>query len=297
MKYGIKFTINEVQFGKSVHFLDLCVYLDSDNSIQYRGYTKPTDAKRYLNPKSFHPKSVFNAIPFSQMLRSLRNNSKEESRTIELNQCIKYFENSGYNTVKLNELKGSAITKSSANDEVANEEVDTLVFPVHYFNSIPEFKNLLKGLNQEFQQLIGNTRVMLATKKRSSIGNAFVRNKQMSITNNNVSDNQQCNGRGCRQCPLSNEENNILVNDVLVHVPRHLNCKSKHVKLCKWRKEAYFGRTTQECHDRTSDHRGALMMRNGRNLRCPCTPWMYTKQVFLWTSSQYLLSKRCPDNN
>ena len=55
MKYGIKFPINEVQFGKEVNFLDLTLYLENDNTIQYHGYTKPTDSKRYLNPKSFHP--------------------------------------------------------------------------------------------------------------------------------------------------------------------------------------------------------------------------------------------------
>ena len=86
MKYGIKFPIKEVQFGKSVHFHDLNVYLDDDNTIQYCGYVKPTDAKRYLNPKSFHPKFVFNSIPFSQILRTLRNNSKEETKIIEIDQ-------------------------------------------------------------------------------------------------------------------------------------------------------------------------------------------------------------------
>ena len=264
MKYGIKFPINGIQFGKSVHVLDLWVYLDIDNSIHYRGYTKPTDAKRYLNPRSFHPKSIFNAIPFSQMLRSLRNNSKEETRTTELNNCVTYFENSGYNTAKLNEIKEKVISSSTTNNEVVNEEVDTLVFPVHYFSDIPEFKKLIKSLTNEFEQLIGNTRIMVATKKRSSIGNVFVRNKQLSITTNNTDNNQQCNGRGCRQCPLSNEENTIIVNNIPVRVPRHLNCKSRHViymwlcKLCKWKNEVYFGRTTQECHDRTSGHRGCF---------------------------------------
>ena len=79
-KYGINFPINEVQFGKSVNILDLCAYLETDNTIHYRGYTKPTDAKCYLNPKCFHPKQVFDSIPFSQMLRTLRSNSKEETR-------------------------------------------------------------------------------------------------------------------------------------------------------------------------------------------------------------------------
>ena len=97
MKYGIEFPIKEVQFGKSVNFLDLCVYLDTDNTIQYKGYSKPTDSKRYLNPNSFHPRAVFNAIPFSQFLRTLRNNSKEETTSAELDLCTSHFENSGYN--------------------------------------------------------------------------------------------------------------------------------------------------------------------------------------------------------
>ena len=109
---------------------------------------------------------------------------------------------------------------------------------------------------------------MVATKKRGSIGNVFVRNKQLSISTtnntNNVNNNQQCNGPGCRQCPLSNEINMLTVNDIPVRIPQHLNCKSRHViymwvcKLCTWKNEVYFGRTTQECYDRTSGHRGCF---------------------------------------
>ena len=109
-KYGIEFPMNEVQFGKSVNFLDLCVYLDNENTIQYKGYSKPTDSKRYLNPNSFHPKAVFDAIPFSQFLRTLRNNSKNETTTAELETYTKYFEISGYNKDKVLELKENPST-------------------------------------------------------------------------------------------------------------------------------------------------------------------------------------------
>ena len=261
MKYGIKFPVNEVLFGKSVHFLDLCVYLDSDNVIQYRGYTKPTDAKRYLNPNSFHPRSVFNSIPFSQMLRTLRNNSKVETRNDELKQCITYFEASGYNITKLNELKEKTTKKSTLVNN-ASEERDTLIFPVHFFEGVSEFKSLVHSLTNEFQQLIGDTRVMFALKKSNSIGNRVVRNKQLSFPNNPPED-QHCNGRRCLQCPLINDQSKVVINDVSLRIPRHLNCKSKHViymwicKLCGV-KETYFGRTTQECHNRTSGHRGSF---------------------------------------
>ena len=80
---------------------------------------------------------------------------------------------------------------------------------------------------------------------------------------NTGSDNQRCNARGCLQCPLSNEKNKVSVNGDIVHIPRHLNCKSKNVmymwicKLCK-EKDVYFGRTTQECHNRTNGHRASF---------------------------------------
>ena len=261
MKFGIKFPISEIQFGKSIHIMDLFVYLENDNRIQYKGYIKPTDSKRYLNPNSFHPRSVFHSIPYSQMLRTLRNNSKEETKITELNQCINHFENSGYNLTVLNELKDS-ISNSSADRENSEEEVEKLMFPIHYFSGISEFKKTIKSMQNKFQQLIGDTRIMLATKKRSSLGNTFVRNKQLSIVNE-TSDSQRCNARGCKQCPLTNEMNKVLVNGEMVRVPRHLNCKSKNViymwvcKLCQ-EKDVYFGRTTQECHNRTSGHRGSF---------------------------------------
>ena len=142
MKYGIRFPINEAQFGKSVHQLDLCVYLDENNKIHYRGYTKPTDSKRYLNPSSFHPQSVFNSIPFSQMLRVIRNNSKVDTRNTELDQCVKTFSNSGYETKQLLKLKEKALSKTYTNN-TQNDNRDTLVFPLHYFDGVKEFKSVV----------------------------------------------------------------------------------------------------------------------------------------------------------
>ena len=57
-RYGTKVPIKEMQFGRSVSILDLTVSLDENNCIQHCGYSKPTDAKRYLNPKSFHPNFI-----------------------------------------------------------------------------------------------------------------------------------------------------------------------------------------------------------------------------------------------
>ena len=123
--------------------LDLKTYLAENNTIQYPGYTKPTDAKRYLNPKSFHPRFVFDSVPYSQLLRTIRNNSTEETRNIELDQCVQDFIDSGYKPDDLQMLKDKAIAKNNDSLIESDEEKETLVFPVHYFQNVKKSKDLI----------------------------------------------------------------------------------------------------------------------------------------------------------
>ena len=244
MKFGIKFPLKEIQFGRSVNCLDLTIYLDENNQLQYRSYTKPTDSKRYLNPKSYHPRFVFDSIPFSQLLRSIRNNSKVETMTVENDKCAKDFLSSGYKAEELEKLKDKTIARSSVIRE-DEEETESLIFPLHFFDKLEEFKSVVYGLKTEMEELIGETRVMFAVKKHSSIGNMMVRNKELS-TKLKLCNGQTCNAPGCRQCPLVHKENKFLVNGKTVVAPKHLNCKSKNIIYmwtCRLCSETYFGRT------------------------------------------------------
>ena len=261
-KFGIRFPSKEVQFGKSVHMLDLNAYLDDDNTIHYRGYTKPTDAKRYLDPMSFHPRFVFNSIPFSQLLRTVRNNSKDETKHVEIDQCIQDFKSSGYKIDELTKLKEKAIAIVPNTPNTGEEKL--LVFPVHFFMGISEFKSVVTSLKDEFKGLIGDVKIMFAIKKNSSLGNMLVRNKLLSSNYDRMTPiGQKCNGPGCQQCPLVNPNKRLVVNGIPVVAPQHLNCKSKNViymwmcRLCNY-KESYFGRTIQKVHNRTSGHRGSF---------------------------------------
>ena len=104
--------------------------------------------------------------------------------------------------------------------------------------------------------------ITFAMKNRGSIGNSIVRNKQLSFTNA-ASNIQRCNGNGCLQCPATINKPKVTINNKSIAIPKTLNCKSKNVvylwlcKLCA-EKEAYFGRTTQECRNRTSGHRNCF---------------------------------------
>ena len=261
IKYGIKFPIKEIQFGKSVHFLDLTVSLDEENRIQYCGYKKPTDAKHYLNPKSFHPNAVFRSIPFSQMLRTLNNNSKEETKIAELNQLVKEFEDSGYNPGELSDIKQKAIEKVS-NHTHGEAKENSLVFSLYYFEGLPEFKLVIRHLENDIKQLIGDNQITFAIKKGCSIGNMVIRNKSLGEINTFTND-QKCKSQGCLQCPLVNTDKKVSVNNNIVTIPHNLNCKKRNViylwkcKLCG-AEECYFGRTTQKCHLRTNGHRNCF---------------------------------------
>ena len=128
---------------RTLTFWTLCVYLDDENTIQYNGYSKPTDSKRYLNPNSFHPKAVFDAIPFSQFLRTIRNNSQDETTIKELEVCGKHFENSGYSKEKLIKLRDKAINKSKE-PLIDGKKSESLVFPVHYFDGVNDLKSVVR---------------------------------------------------------------------------------------------------------------------------------------------------------
>ena len=110
------------------------------------------------------------------MLRVIRNNSKVETRNEELEQCIKNFSNSGYNTEQLLKLKEKTLNRISMNNRQDNN-ADTLVFPLQYFDGITDFKSVVKSLSDEFRELIGDARIMFVMRKNSSIGNTLVRNK------------------------------------------------------------------------------------------------------------------------
>ena len=141
----------------------------------------------------------------------MENNSTEATRDEQVNELLNHFKNSGYNPRELQKLKEKAVTRTTSTtptttdaDNNSNKKNNTLVFPIYFFEGLQEFKSMVRGMQEDFEQLIGNTKVMFATKKGSSIGNTLVRNKALCEPTSVDNNNQKCNVRGCKQCPLVN---------------------------------------------------------------------------------------------
>ena len=56
-------------------------------------------------------------------------------------------------------------TEETTNDET-NEDKRTLVFPMHFFDDIKEFKEQIRSLDEDFKQLIGDTKVTIARRRK-----------------------------------------------------------------------------------------------------------------------------------
>ena len=180
-KYGINFPIDEAQFGKTVHFLDVTFFIDENNVIQYKSYTKPTDSKRYLRPQSFHPKTIFESVPYSQMIRTLERNSTAQTKAAEMDTLKKDFVKSGYSSAELQKIEMRA--EEQAGQEATIDETETLTFPLFYFDGINKLKKIISDFSTELQQIVGETRIVMAIKKNPSIGTNLLKTK-FSAQNN-----------------------------------------------------------------------------------------------------------------
>ena len=196
-KVGINFPINEIKFGKSVDFLDITLYLDDTNNIQYKSYSKQTDAS------SFHPQHVFKSVPKSQMIRMFNINSNPETLVTQMEELKRNLVKSGYKKEKVEEIENELRGLDNGNNmNTESHSESTITFPLYYFDGLKEFKQLVYQLETDLKLIIGDTKIVFATKKGRSVGNTVIRNKNLSMTPSNNNSDQKCNTYGCMQCPL-----------------------------------------------------------------------------------------------
>ncbi|KAL5264621.1 hypothetical protein ACHWQZ_G005636 [Mnemiopsis leidyi] len=202
--FGIKF--GSWELGKEINFLDITLYLDASNKIQYKLYTKPTDARNYLRTDSFHPNHVFNSVAFSQMLRVANRNSREETRQSDLQQLKSDLHRSGHDMAKLDNLEVKVREQSSSSSATTVEETahpkTNIVFPVQYFLELPQLKAVLRDIESDIEVLLGPTKIVTASKKGRSIRNKILRNSSICRAPIEDSSNwvQRCNSPRCLTC-------------------------------------------------------------------------------------------------
>ena len=268
--YGIQF--GDQQIGKEVTFLDVKLYLDNDNTIQYRLHKKETDARLFLQPTSYHPEHVFSSVVFSQMIRVISRNSKTSTCQEDLKELKKDLIKSGHYESSINHLEPQAYARALENkaaETTEEEKKPSLVFSVKYFKEIKHLKKLVRNIEGDISDLCGEIRVVFAMRKHLSIGNTIVRNRKLSDGNNmdeKDTDSQKCHSSRCKSDPMLFEESEVMVNGKICKLNFSLNCKDKNLiyltkcQICDEFKNAYFGQTVQSGNKRMNGHRDKFVI-------------------------------------
>ena len=264
-EFGIKF--GSWSIGSSVDFLDVKLYLDESNNIQYRLFKKPTDARNYLKTKSFHPPHVFSSIAFSQMLRVVNRNSQTETQKEDINELKKDLMRSGHKCSDLDTLEKEVMERVAGDEPNEEKKVDSIVFAVDYFKDLNALKLILKNCEKDLKLLIGDTRVIFAARKQTSIGNRVVRNSAIcDIPDNSNNDHQRCGISRCKSCPqILTGGSTLTINGQILKIPSRYNCGTNncvYVSQCKKCRDqiqhhdnTYFGQTFQVFRRRMNGHR------------------------------------------
>ena len=239
---------------------------------------KETDARQFLHTDSFHPECVFTSVPFSQMLRIINRNSKDETCVTDLQALKEDLIKCGHSEHKLEMLEPKAVQHSIENklsndtDRKNKENNNSLVFSTKYFKEVGTLKEQIRKVDKDIKHLTGGSRVIVALKKHQSIKDNTVKNRRLSEGTIPAmlgpKRSQSCDTPRCELCHLLFHFGcQIIVNGQEVILNRFLNCKSKNIiylaqcQICArartdvLNEDSYFGQTLTEGHIRFNDHR------------------------------------------
>ena len=198
------------------------------------------------------------------MIRMFNRNSNPETLVTQIGELKTNLVKSGYQKEKLEEIEYELRQGGLNNDNnIESHNENKITFPLYYFDGLKEFKQLVYQLKSDLKLIIGDVKIVFATKKGRSVGNTVIRNKNLSMTPSNINSDQKCNTNGCMQCPLVVTTSTVNVNNKTIKLPSGLNCKTSNAiylwvcKICR-EENSYFGRTVQKCHKRTNGHRGCF---------------------------------------
>ncbi len=269
-KYKLKFTHEISETG--VPFLDTFIYLDENNDIQSRLYTKPTDTHDYLRYDSAHPKSTKDAIPYGQFLRVRRICSKLEEFDKSSMELSAHFIRRGYPEKLVREAYLKARQKNRddlLNQPTKNKKKSDGLFFITTFN--PQNPPIRESIKKNWPILADNasTRQTLLP-KQVTFGYRRPKNLRDTLVRAKVSKNPPpitiipgtsnvCSKKQCKICPKIQTSGKIKSQNTGIEyeIKHHVSCESSnliYVMTCKQCKMQYVGQTKRTLGERFSEH-------------------------------------------
>ena len=274
-EYGLDFTFTLNPVTQFTQFLDI-QYRFIDGKLTTDIYKKETDANRYLNYSSFHPRHMFHSIVYSQALRYRRiinDDSIFHQRLIELQS---YFLKSAYPGPLVNDVveKVRLMPRSLEYNTKSKTDQSFVPWIVTYGAGFDEAKEQVSEVNEILansstwiERTPERTLQMKVVSRRSpNMKDLLFKRRSISLSSSDDKATKPCTspgkrkrGRPCQSCGLMSKVLEIKNNNKSA-MSAGGNCKSRGVvyaaqcKLCT-KNNTYIGKTTQELHCRINGHR------------------------------------------
>ena len=109
---------------------------------------------------------VFKSVPKSQMIRMFNKNSNPETLVTQIGELKTNLVKSGYQKEKLEEIEYELRQGGLNNDNnIESHNENKITLPLYYFDGLKEFKQLVYQLESDLKLIIGDVKIVFATKK------------------------------------------------------------------------------------------------------------------------------------
>ena len=207
-------------------------------------YRKPTDANRFLEHSSFHPRHTFRSIIYSQALRYRRIINDEETLTTRLEELKEFFIQSSYPQDLVEEVIKEARKKPRCLSYKSNKTADKAMTPwILTFGQgheeskakLPELNRILensKSWKDEDKENIPT--VQLVTRRAPNIKDLLFKRKSIALQTSTVGTmpctkpNEVKKGRPCQCCKVVSKTSTVTNNNITVKTAGG-DCKSRNI--------------------------------------------------------------------
>ena len=292
--YGLDFTFSLNPVDQYTQFLDI-QYKFVNGKLTTDLYKKETDANRYLNYSSCHPRHMFKSIVYSQALRCRRIINDEHLFLNRLLELRSYFLKSSYPEHIVDEQieKVKTIPRTLVYKEKKMSDQDFVPWVVTYGAGFEEAKKEVNGVNE----ILANSstwsqgektperplHMRVISRRSPNVKDLLYKRRSIALSPNlpvssasssssyynaNVRTTVPCTspgkrkrGRPCQSCKLMSNVP-VIKNNSQTATSTGGNCKSKcliyaaQCKICD-KNNTYIGKTVQEFHCRINGHRSS----------------------------------------
>ena len=274
-QYGLDFTYEINLINVFTQFLDI-QYKFEMGVLATDIYSKPTDAHRYLEFTSCHPRHVFSSVIYSQAIRYRRIINDDDVFVNRLEELKSYFVRSSYPVKLISEIIDKVKLLPRSLEYKTKDTIDTAMTPwlTTYGLGFSEAKeqavksnkvlcNSNTWKNEETKNI---PRLKVIAKRGPNLKDILFKRRAIAMDTGGSSiavpctdPNQTKRGAKCQCCTILSGKGNVTNNNKTVKT-KGGNCKSCNIiysatcKLCDTN-NVYVGKTTNPLRIRVNGHR------------------------------------------